>query len=147
MTEKKTETRHDYFHFRPITTRWADNDIYGHVNNVVYYSWFDSAVNAYMIEDAGLDIHAGDIVGFVVESSCTYSSPVTYPERIEAGLRVGRIGRSSVRHEVGIFRECEEAAAANGYFIHVFVDRRTNKPVEIPAGIREALEQIAVVEG
>lgn len=144
MSEKTIETRDGYRHFRPITTRWSDNDIYGHVNNVVYYSWFDSAVNAYMIEQGGLDIHGGDIVGFVVESSCTYNSPLAYPDPVEAGLRVGRLGRSSVRHEVGIFRTGAEEAAASGYFIHVFVDRRTNRPVEIPADIRAALEKLAV---
>ncbi|MEQ9199062.1 MAG: thioesterase family protein [Rhodospirillales bacterium] len=142
MAEKIIETRSTYRHFRPITTRWADNDIYGHVNNVIYYAWFDSAVNGYMIEQGGLDIHGGSTVGFVVESSCTYNAPVTYPDVIEAGLRVGRIGKSSVRHEIGIFREGEAEAAASGYFIHVFVDRVTSRPVEIPAGIRSALEAI-----
>ncbi len=142
MAEKVIETRNAYRHFRPITTRWADNDIYGHVNNVIYYAWFDSAVNGYMIEQGGLDIHQGTTIGFVVESSCTYNSPVTYPDVIEAGLRVGRIGRSSVRHEIGVFREGQNEAAASGYFIHVFVDRTTNRPVEIPASIRSALEAI-----
>ena len=122
----------------------ADIDELGHVNNVVYYAWFDRAVNAYMIEQGGLDIQDGAIVGFIVESSCTYNSPITYPENIQAGLRVGKIGRSSVRHEVGIFRDGEDEAAASGYFIHVFVDRATNKPVEIPARIRAALDALLI---
>ena len=134
--------RGDYRHFQPITTRWHDNDIYGHVNNVVYYGYFDSAVNTYLIERGGLDIHEGGVVGFVVSSSCDYFAPVAFPERIEVGLRVGKLGNSSVQYELAIFREGEELACAAGRFVHVFVDRASNSPVPIPAPLREAMEAL-----
>ena len=132
--------RSDYRHFQPITTRWHDNDIYGHVNNVTYYGFFDTAVNTYLIERGGLDIHDGDVVGFVVSSSCDYFAPVAFPERIEVGLRVGKLGNSSVQYELAIFREGEELACAAGKFVHVFVDRASNRPVSIPPPLREAME-------
>ena len=132
--------RGDYAHFQPITTRWHDNDVYGHVNNVVYYGFFDSAVNTYLIEVGGLDIHEGEVIGFVVSSSCDYFASIAFPERIEVGLRVGKLGNSSVQYELAIFREGDELACAAGKFVHVFVDRASNRPVSIPAPLREAME-------
>jgi len=131
--------RSDYCHFQPITTRWHDNDVYGHVNNVTYYSFFDSAVNTYLIEVGGLDIHAGGVVGFVVSSSCDYFASIAFPERIEIGLRVGKLGNSSVQYELAVFKAGEDEACAAGRFVHVFVDRSSNRPVSIPAQLREAL--------
>ena len=140
----QTPQRTDYRHFQPITTRWHDNDIYGHVNNVTYYSFFDSAVNSYLIERGGLDIHEGSVVGFVVSSACDYFASIAYPELIEVGLRVGKLGNSSVQYELAIFRAGEEEACAAGRFVHVFVDRQSNQPVAIPAQMRQALEHLAV---
>jgi acyl-CoA thioester hydrolase len=134
--------RDDYQHFQPITTRWHDNDIYGHVNNVVYYSYFDSAVNTYLIEEGGLDIHTGAVVGFVVSSSCDYFAPIAFPERIEVGLRVGKLGNSSVQYELGVFKQGEAQACAAGRFVHVFVDRDSNRPVSIPESLRAALARL-----
>ena len=134
--------RGDYRHFQPITTRWHDNDVYGHVNNVVYYSFFDSAVNTYLIECGGLDIHAGAVVGFVVSSSCDYFASITFPECIEIGLRVGKLGNSSVQYELAIFKHGEEQACAAGRFVHVFVDRDSNRPVSIPESLRAALARL-----
>ena len=131
--------RADYVHFQPITTRWHDNDVYGHVNNVVYYGYFDSAVNAYLIEQGGLDIHEGEVVGFVVSSSCDYFASIAFPERIEVGLRVAKLGNSSVQYELAIFKQGEEQACAAGRFVHVFVDRASNRPVSIPPALREAM--------
>ena len=134
--------RDDYRHFQMITTRWHDNDVYGHVNNVVYYSFFDSAVNTYLIEAGGLDIHAGAVVGFVVSSSCDYFASIAFPERIEVGLRVGKLGNSSVQYELAIFKHGEEQACAAGRFVHVFVDRDSNRPVGIPESLRAALARL-----
>jgi acyl-CoA thioester hydrolase len=136
--------RSDYPVFYPLTTRWSDNDVYGHVNNVVYYSYFDTVANRYLIEEGGLDISDGRIVGYVVNSGCQYLSPITYPEAIEAGVRVEKLGNSSVRYGIGIFREGENQPAAYGHFVHVFVERARNKSVPIPAGLRSALEAIRV---
>ncbi len=137
-------TRADYKVFYPLTTRWSDNDIYGHVNNVVYYSYFDTVANRYLIEVGGMDISDGRIVGYVVNSGCQYLSPITYPEPIEAGVRVDKLGNSSVQYGIAIFREGETTAAAHGHFVHVFVERAANKSVPIPAPLRQALEQILV---
>ncbi len=139
MAEQPQHLRADYRHFQPITTRWHDNDLYGHVNNVVYYSYFDSAVNAYLIERGGLDIHEGAVVGFVVSSSCDYFASIAFPDALEVGLRVGKLGNSSVQYELAIFKESQEQACAAGRFVHVFVDRASNRPVPIPARLREAL--------
>ncbi|TLX61309.1 acyl-CoA thioesterase [Stutzerimonas nosocomialis] len=139
MAEQPQHLRADYRHFRPITTRWHDNDLYGHVNNVVYYSYFDSAVNAYLIERGGLDIHEGEVVGFVVSSSCDYFASIAFPDALDVGLRVGKLGNSSVQYELAIFKAGEEQACAAGRFVHVFVDRASNRPVPIPARLREAL--------
>ncbi len=144
-TEKApAETRDRYRYFASLQTRWADNDIYGHVNNVTYYAYFDTVINNYLIEKGGLDINAGDIVGFAVETMCRFFRPVAYPDELEAGLRVARLGTSSVRYEVGIFRRGDKDAAAAGHFIHVFVDRRDNRPTPLPGRIRKALEKIQV---
>lgn len=143
MSKPEIPTRDDYRVFYPITTRWSDNDIYGHVNNVTYYSYFDSAANRYLIEQGGLDIGDGRIVGYVVNSGCQYHAPVTYPEAIEAGLRVDRLGNSSVQYGIAIFREGEQRAAAHGHFVHVFVERAENRSVPIPENLRRALERIA----
>lgn len=143
MAKSERAMRGDYRYFAPITTRWADNDIYGHVNNVVYYSYFDSVANLYLIEVAGLKIHSDNIVGFVVSSGCNYHAPITYPEKLEGGLRTNKITGSSVEYGVAIFKQAEDTAVADGFFTHVFVDRNTNKPVRIPEGMRAALEKIA----
>ncbi len=134
--------RADYVHFQPITTRWHDNDVYGHVNNVVYYGYFDSAVNAYLIEQGGLDIHEGKVVGFVISSSCDYFASIAFPERIEVGLRVAKLGNSSVQYELAIFKQGEEQACAAGRFVHVFVDRASNRPVSIPTALRESMARL-----
>ena len=138
--------RSDYPHFQPITTRWHDNDLYGHVNNVTYYSYFDSAVNAYLIEVGGLDIHDGSVVGFVVSSSCDYFASIAFPERIEIGLRVGKLGNSSVQYELAVFKAGEDEACAAGRFVHVFVERQSNRPVSIPEPLRAALTALLVNE-
>jgi acyl-CoA thioester hydrolase len=142
MAEDVTETRAGYRHFLSIPTRWMDNDNYGHVNNVTYYSYFDTVVNAYLIRDGGLDIHAAKVVGYVVETQCRYRKPISFPETIDAGLRVGKLGSSSVRLEIAIFRQGEDDAAASGHFVHVWVDRATNKPATIPPQIRAALKRL-----
>ncbi|MFN4003096.1 MAG: acyl-CoA thioesterase [Hylemonella sp.] len=129
--------------FRSITTRWMDNDMYGHVNNVVYYSWFDTAVNAWLIEQGVLDPHAGAVIGLVVETHCNYFEPLAFPQTIEAGIRVARLGQSSVRYEVGLYAQGAEFAAAQGHFVHVYVDRQTRRPTALPAALREALERLA----
>ena len=135
--------RGDYKHFLAIPTRWMDNDVYGHVNNVVYYSYFDTVVNEYLVGAGVLDIERSRVIGLVVETMCRYFQPLAFPEVVEAGLRVARLGRSSVRYEIGIFRRGEEEPAAIGHFVHVYVDRDSRRPVEIPESLRRALEQIA----
>tara|TARA_R110002110_G_scaffold415745_1_gene654743 strand:+ start:54099 stop:54527 length:429 start_codon:yes stop_codon:yes gene_type:complete len=139
----KRPQRSDYKVFYPISTRWSDNDIYGHINNVVYYSYFDSVANRYLIEEGGLDITDGKIVGYVVQSGCDYHAPASYPEAIEGGLRVDRLGNSSVQYGIAIFRQGEDEALAHGHFVHVFVDRAANKSVPIPEGLRVALERLS----
>ena len=142
MSETRIETRARYPHFLTIPTRWMDNDIYGHVNNVVYYSYFDTVINGYLIDPGGLDIHGGPVVGVCAESACRYRAAFAYPESVEAGLRVQHLGRSSVRYEIGLFKAGAEAAAAEGHFVHVFVDRKSMSPVPVPEAIRTALERI-----
>jgi acyl-CoA thioester hydrolase len=136
------EPRSAYKVFRPITTRWMDNDVYGHVNNVVYYSWFDTAVNAYLIEQGVLDIHAGNTIGLVIETQCNYFAPLAFPQTIEAGIRVARLGSSSVRYEVGLFAQGEPLCAARGHFVHVYVDRESRRPVPLPIPLRTTLETL-----
>ena len=144
MSDSTIPERSDYKFFYPINTRWSDNDVYGHVNNVIYYSYFDTAANRYLIEEGGLDISDGEIVGFVVNSGCEYHAPISYPEPIEAGLRVEKLGNSSVRYGIGIFKDGVEQAVAHGHFVHVFVNRQANKSVSIPENLREALVRITV---
>ena len=144
MTIAKQETRDNYKQFYPITTRWMDNDYYGHVNNVAYYSYFDTAANRYLIEAGGLNLENSPVIGVVVNSGCTYKNPVAYPQALEAGLRIDRLGNSSVQYGLAIFAEGEQQASAFGHFVHVFVDRQSNKPVSIPTEIRAALERITV---
>ena len=147
MPEHLPDTRDAYPHILPIQTRWADNDVYGHVNNVTYYSYFDTVVNCYLIEAGGLDIHGSTAVGYAVETQCRFFKPVAYPDKLEAGLRVGKLGNSSVRYEIAIFRTGEDGAAAAGSFVHVFVDRVTDRPTPVPAAIRAALEKLVVGAG
>lgn len=134
--------RSDYRVFRPIGTRWMDNDLYGHVNNVVYYSWFDTAVNGWLIEQGALDIHGGAVIGLVIETHCNYFAPLAFPQTVLAGLRVAHMGSSSVRYEVGLFAEGDDLAAACGHFVHVYVDRETRRPVPLPEELKHTLETI-----
>ncbi len=137
-------TRAAFRVFRPIATRWMDNDAYGHVNNVHYYAYFDSAVNGWLIERGLLDIAASPVVGLVAETGCTYFESVAFPDPLEAGLAVARLGRSSVRYRVAIFRAGAEAAVAQGHFVHVFVERATGRPVDVPEAVRAALNELVV---
>lgn len=136
-------SRDDYPHKLVIPTRWKDNDIYGHVNNVEYYSYFDTVINEFLIRRGGLDIHRGDTIGVCAESHCSFLAAVAFPDPIEAGLRVGRLGNSSVRYEIGLFSE-DGGALAEGWFVHVFVDRENRRPSSIPDSIRAALETLEV---
>lgn len=142
MAQQPLTTRADYVHFLAIPTRWIDNDIYGHVNNALYYAFFDTAINQYLIVEGGLDIAAGQIIGMAVETHCQFMQSLSFPEVIDAGLRVGKVGNSSVRYELGLFKQGESATAATGYFVHVFVDRQTRRPAPIPPTIRAALERL-----
>lgn len=134
--------RSDYRHFMPLQTRWMDNDLYGHVNNVVYYSYFDTLLNRYLIDHGKLDIHQGSVIGIAVETLCRFHKSFAYPDIIDGGLRVGKLGRSSVRYEIGLFAPGEDEARAEGHFVHVFVDRRSQRPTPIPELIRQALERL-----
>ncbi|MGH3373005.1 MAG: acyl-CoA thioesterase [Nocardioidaceae bacterium] len=132
-----------YPHFLAIGTRWKDNDVYGHVNNVEYYSFFDTVINDYLIRAGGLDIHGGEAIGLCVESQCTFKQSLAFPDTVDAGLRVVKLGSSSVGYEIGLFSAGQQGPAALGRFVHVFVDRSDRRPVPIPAGVRTALERIA----
>ncbi|TAK77675.1 MAG: acyl-CoA thioesterase [Aquabacterium sp.] len=138
------EPRDAYAHYVDIPTRWMDNDVYGHVNNVVYYSYFDTAVNRYLIDAGALDIHRGQVIGLVIETQCNYFSGLEFPQLVQAGLRVAHVGRSSVRYEVGLFSEGQELSAARGHFVHVYVDRETRRPVELPQVWLDALAALRV---
>lgn len=144
MTSSKrpqAEFRSAYKAFRAIGTRWSDNDIYGHVNNVVYYSWFDTAVNGLLIERGALDIHAGPAIGLVVETQCNYFAPLSFPEPVVAGIRVAHVGASSVRYEVALFPQDDSLpCAAKGHFVHVYVDRATRRPAALPPELLSVLE-------
>ncbi len=147
MTDSKidkpqAEPRSAYRVFRTIGTRWMDNDVYGHVNNVVYYSWFDTAVNGYLIEQGALDIHHGETIGLVIETQCNYFSPLAFPQMVEAGIRVAKLGRSSVRYEVGLFAQGEPLTAAKGHFVHVYVDKNTRRPSPLPTQLKTTLETL-----
>lgn len=133
-----------YAHTLELPTRWDDNDVYGHVNNVRYYAFFDTAINRWLITEGGLDIHAGQTIGLCVESHCEFKAPLSFPESVTVGLRVGQLGRSSVRYEIGVFRTGDSEPAATGWFVHVFVDRGERRPAPIPAGVRQALERLIV---
>jgi acyl-CoA thioester hydrolase len=136
--------RSDFIHAIPIQTRWNDNDVYGHVNNVVYYAYFDTVINRWLIGEGGLDPSTSDVIGLCVESQCRYLAPAAYPEDLEAGLRVTKVGRSSVRYEVGIFRQANGELLAFGHFVHVFVDRVGRRSTPIPDRLRAALERLLV---
>lgn len=138
-------SREDFRYIHPIETRWSDNDVYGHVNNVVYYSYFDTAVNAYLIAECGLDIHAGRVIGLVVETGCRYYSALSYPEKLCVGVRVEHLGNSSVIYETAIFREGESQASASGRFVHVYVDRESRRPCPLPDDMRAGLKAILKV--
>lgn len=140
----QAEARTAYPHFAPITTRWMDNDVYGHVNNVVYYSFFDSVVNGYLIERGALDIHTGAVVGLVVESRCNYFCALQFPQSVDAGLRVAQVGTSSVRYEVGLFAPGSVLSAAAGHFVHVYVERATRRPTALPQALLQALAPLRV---
>ena len=142
MSREKAASRSEFRHWRRFTTRWADNDAYGHVNNAVFYQWFDSAVNAWMVEQGMLDIEAGDPIALVVETRCSYFAPLSFPQDVDVGLRASRLGRSSIRYLVGIFGEGDNAAA-HGEFVHVVVDRQSRRPVEIPSDWRAKLDAIS----
>ena len=142
MSDAESADRYRYF--LPITTRWMDNDVYGHINNVTYYSYFDTVANHYLIHEGGLDIHTSTVIGLVVESHCNYRAPLAYPDRLRAGLRVDKLGNRSVTYGIGIFKEGQEQAAAHGHFVHVFVDRQSRKAVAMPERLREALARICL---
>lgn len=136
--------RADYPHFLTIPTRWMDNDLYGHVNNATYYSFFDTVINRYLIDEGGLDIAAGSVIGLAVETHCQFHRALAFPEPVDAGLRVGKLGNTSVRYEVGLFSGDGAAAAASGYFVHVFVDRQSRRPTPLPQAVRAALQRLLV---
>ena len=144
MESEKLMHRSDYSYFKNITTRWADNDIYGHINNVVYYSYFDTVANQYLIEFADFNPVSAPVIGVIVHSNCNYIKAIAYPDKIEAGLTVKKLGRSSVTYGIGIFRQGESAACAYGEFVHVFVNRKDNLPISIPTKIRESLQKILI---
>ena len=134
----------DYPHLQQITTRWMDNDAYGHVNNVHFLSYFDTVVNTYLIGRGALDIQKSPVIGLVVETQCQYLAPITYPETVTAGVRVAHMGRSSVRYEIALFAGDSQSAAAQGHFVHVYVDRETRRPADLPAALRAALAPLEV---
>ena len=139
----QSEFRSAYKAFRSIGTRWSDNDVYGHINNVVYYSWFDTAVNGLLIESGAIDIHSGPVIGLVVETQCNYFAPLTFPEAVVAGIRVAHIGKSSVRYEIGLFAgDKDRLCAAKGHFIQVYVDRTTRRPAALPPEFLHVLETL-----
>jgi acyl-CoA thioester hydrolase len=136
-------SRSGYPHTLSIPTRWQDNDVYGHVNNVEYYAFFDTVINRWLITEGGLDIHSGEVIGLCAESHCRFDAPIAFPDTVDAGLRVSRLSRRSVTYEIGLFREGTDEPLAEGWFVHVFVDRETRRPHEIPPAVREALERLA----
>ncbi len=144
MDKPAADSRDAYRHFQVIPTRWMDNDVYGHVNNVVYYSYFDTVVNQYLIEQGVLDIEKSTVIGLVVETQCRYFASITFPDIVHAGLRVAKLGSSSVRYEIGLFRNGEPNAAAQGHFVHVYVDRASRRSTPLPADFRAALEKLLV---
>ncbi len=144
MAEPVSETRTRFPHFLTIPTRWMDNDVYAHVNNVVYYAYFDTVINEYLMAQGGLDYRAGAVVGIAVETMCRFHKSLAFPDVIDAGLRVGHLGNSSVRYDIGLFRQGDDEPAATGYFVHVFVERDGQQPVPMPDRIRAALSRLLV---
>ena len=144
MTRPQPWPRQSFPYLHPTPTRWADNDVYGHVNNVTYYAYFDTAVNALLLARGVLDIQAGATIGLVVETGCTFFAPAAFPELLHVGVRVANLGRSSVRYELAVFRENETAACAQGHFVHVYVDRISRRPVPLPTELRAVLEGLQV---
>jgi acyl-CoA thioester hydrolase len=143
MTDRDPpSTRADYAYFLPIPTRWMDNDVYGHVNNVVYYAYFDTVINRWLVDEGGLDIHGGSVIGLCVESQCRYLAPASYPQELEAGLRVGKLGRTSVRYEIGIFLRGSQEPCAFGHFVHVFVERESRRATPVPEKIRQSFGRL-----
>jgi len=142
MIRPSPQPRDTYRHYQAIPTRWGDNDVYGHVNNVVYYSFFDTVVNQYLIEQRVLNIEKSTIIGLVVETQCQYFAPISFPDVVHAGLRVSKVGNSSVRYEIGLFRNEEKMASAQGYFVHVYVDRASRRSTALPADMRAALQKL-----
>ncbi len=142
MSQAERTRRADYRRFERIDTRWMDNDAYGHVNNVVYYSWFDTAVNRMLVAEGLLDITGGATIGLVVETGCRYFASTAFPDVITAGVRVGHLGTSSVRYEIGLFRNDEDETAAQGFFVHVYVDRTTRRPMPVGDALRGFLETL-----
>jgi acyl-CoA thioester hydrolase len=144
VERESPEVRNRYPHFLTVPTRWMDNDVYGHVNNVVYYSYFDTVVNEYLISTDALDIEMSPVIGLVVETQCRFFKPITFPDVVYAGLRVARLGRSSVRYEIGLFKNDDDSAAAQGHFVHVYVERESRTATALPPEMRAALEKILV---
>ena len=145
MTRPTPQPASAFAQFSDISTRWMDNDVYGHINNVVYYSFFDTAVNGYLVAQGALDIAEGAVIGLVVETQCNYFKPIAFPDRVRAGISVAHQGTSSVRYEVGIFCNDETQAAAQGHFVHVYVDRASGRPVPLPEALKRALAKLEVV--
>ncbi len=143
MTRPTPQSLSDYPHHLSIPTRWNDNDIYGHVNNAVYYAFFDTAVNRFLIDNGLLDLEKSKTIGLVVETGCAYFAPISFPDNITAGLRIAKLGKSSVRYEIGLFRNDDTAAAAQGHFIHVYVDKETRRPVAIDGKMRDVLKTLS----
>jgi len=141
MTKPVLKTRDQFNFFLDIQTRWADNDIYGHVNNVTYYSYFDTAANALLIQKTGFDIHQSQSIGLVVDSACSFFQELSFPEIIQVGVAIGKIGNTSLRYELAIFKQGQEQASAQGHFVHVFVDRETRKTVPLTESVREVLDK------
>jgi acyl-CoA thioester hydrolase len=142
MSIIKPRDRAYYFYYLDMPTRWMDNDLYGHVNNVTYFAYFDTVINRYLIDEGGLDIQNSGVIGVVAENMCRFHKAVAYPEKLQAGLRVRSVGNSSVNYEVGIFSEKDKLAAATGYFVHVFIERKNQNPTQIPQTIRLALNNL-----
>jgi acyl-CoA thioester hydrolase len=143
VSRERAAARSEFKAWRRFTTRWADNDAYGHINNVIFYQWFDSAVNGWLVEQGLLDIQAGDPIALVVETRCSYFAPLEFPQNVDVGLAVSKLGGSSVRYRIGVFADGGQQAAAQGEFVHVLVDRATRRPVDIPENWRRALDSIS----
>ncbi|MCH7313328.1 thioesterase family protein [Acinetobacter sp. ANC 3882] len=146
MTKPTLKRREQFKFLFPIQTRWADNDIYGHVNNVTYYSYFDTAANSLLIQKTGFDIHNSEIIGLVVDSACSFLQELSFPEVVEVGVAIGKIGNSSLRYELAIFKQDQPNAAAQGHFVHVFVDRENRKSIAIPQSMRDVLSQYLLID-